>query len=379
MVTERTELPLTDEESAFQSVSEDEDNIGEDNAELGGEAEEECLEDETCACGYCGHGADEPGGEGYEGIPAAGYDGGEAYSGGNGFGAVKAKGNNFSVRLISAAAMLTVAGTAVWLGGWYLAGLVGVISLGLVSEYLNLAEARGFSPNRYLVSICALTAVASYEILGDNIPVAASCCLAILIWTLFCSGLDIILNPEKHKSALADSAINALAVLYCGVLPSLLLNLRRIHIYALVFAVIICILSDVGGYAFGKTLGKSKLCPKVSPGKTWAGFWGALLCCTVFSGAFGFYCYKLNAVLQLFPLWLWALAGLLLSVAAQLGDLFESALKRDADIKDSGSIIPGHGGVLDRFDSYLFVSVFAYLFVIAGLFYLETFLSSSPM
>ena len=373
MVTERAELPYADENDGSETGVGNEENMGEDYEEFGaveqdagpdgveleaGEFEDGAIEHggEPCGCGHCV----ECGGE----RPPE-----EAKSGKDGLG----------IRFASALVMLTAAGAAIWLGGWYLFGLVAAVSLGAVSEYMNLAEARGFSPNRYLVSLCSLTALAAYEILGDNIPVAAACCLAVLIWTLFSSGLDVILNPDKHKSALADSAVNCLAVIYCGILPALLLNLRRISVYALIFVVIICILSDAGGYFFGRAFGKSKLCPKVSPGKTWAGFWGALLCCTAFAGISGYYIHSVNAVLHLFPLWLWALAGLILSVAAQLGDLFESALKRDAGIKDSGSIIPGHGGVLDRFDSYLFASVFAYLFVIAGIFYLESFLSSSPM
>lgn len=288
---------------------------------------------------------------------------------------VKKTKNSFIVRTISAFIMLGIAGTAVYLGGWYLSALISLISLGLVFEYTNLAKAKGFSPNTYLISICSLVVIGIYQINDSSVMASAGLTLAVLVWTMFCSGLDLVLRPAKHKSALADSAINCFAVVYCGLMPALLASLCRIHVCALLFAAFICILSDVGGYAFGKTLGGPKLCPKVSPGKTWAGFFGALFSCAVFGGFCGFYAQN-NAVLHIFPWWIWILCSIILSCTAQLGDLFESSLKRDAGIKDSGNLIPGHGGVLDRFDSYLFVSMAAYLISVIGLTYLQITMSA---
>ena len=119
--------------------------------------------------------------------------------------------------------------------------------------------------------------------------------------------------------------------------------------------------SDVGAYCFGMLLGRkvwtSKMCPDISPNKSWAGFWGGLLM-AVLTGAV-LYWTKLFP----FPLWHCLLVAAVMHVTGVFGDLFESLWKRAAGIKDSGSLIPGHGGLLDRFDSALFA-------IPAGVFYL---------
>ncbi len=116
--------------------------------------------------------------------------------------------------------------------------------------------------------------------------------------------------------------------------------------------IFVCIwLNDTGAYIFGSKFGKRRLFPSVSPKKSWEGFWGGFA--TVLVGAVVFS--QLFSVLSLD--WYSALfLGAIISVASTWGDLFESMLKRSAGVKDSGSIIPGHGGVLDRLDSFMFAA-----------------------
>lgn len=122
--------------------------------------------------------------------------------------------------------------------------------------------------------------------------------------------------------------------------------------------------SDVGAYCFGMLLGQKvwpqKMCPSISPKKSWAGFWGGLLI-AVLAGAILYWTGLFD-----FPLWHCLAVAALMHVAGVFGDLFESLWKRAADIKDSGHIIPGHGGLMDRFDSALFA-------IPAGVFYLQLF------
>ncbi len=109
--------------------------------------------------------------------------------------------------------------------------------------------------------------------------------------------------------------------------------------------------SDVGGFVFGSTLGRyftKKLFPDVSPKKSWAGFWGGLACAVAAAIIL-----KYN-MLNFLSLWQAVLLGVVMNIAAVYGDLFESQWKRCYEVKDSGNIIPGHGGILDRFDSTLF-------------------------
>ncbi|MDL2316919.1 phosphatidate cytidylyltransferase [Desulfovibrio sp. OttesenSCG-928-A18] len=113
--------------------------------------------------------------------------------------------------------------------------------------------------------------------------------------------------------------------------------------------------SDTGGYYAGTLWGKRKLWPSISPKKSWAGLFGGMfLCvlCTVITGPLAEAC---DWRMIRLPFWGWLLAGLFLHQAAVFGDFFESALKRSLNIKDSGAILPGHGGMLDRLDSVLFV------------------------
>lgn len=124
---------------------------------------------------------------------------------------------------------------------------------------------------------------------------------------------------------------------------------------AIFFAAVIIWSTDSGAYFIGKSMGKRKLWPEISPNKTVEGFIGGIVTAVVLSLVF-------QAVTGFLPSYLLVMfITLLLSIFGQLGDLVESALKRHYHVKDSGTILPGHGGILDRFDSFLFVLPFLYL------------------
>ena len=128
----------------------------------------------------------------------------------------------------------------------------------------------------------------------------------------------------------------------------------------LVLAFLILIwMSDTAAYVFGSLFGKHKLAPNISPGKTWEGF----LCSCVFTVGLAvghsYIPYFQQSGLQL---WQWIVLSLIIQVFGLMGDLIESLFKRKAGVKDSGNIIPGHGGVLDRVDSILFATIPVYLF-----------------
>ena len=121
-----------------------------------------------------------------------------------------------------------------------------------------------------------------------------------------------------------------------------------IHKYLVLYLLIICILTDIGGYLFGKIIGGKKL-TKISPNKTFSGSVGSFL-----SSIFiGYLCYKIQTDLFLININIFILI-IITSLISQVGDLFISLLKRKAKVKDTGSILPGHGGVLDRIDGILF-------------------------
>lgn len=126
-----------------------------------------------------------------------------------------------------------------------------------------------------------------------------------------------------------------------------------------VYMVFIVASADIGAYFTGRTFGKRKLIPEVSPGKSWAGFWGGMASCVVLALAVGFF--TTIAGLSLVPL---VIATLIAGLASVLGDLLESMAKRHRGIKDSSQLLPGHGGFMDRIDS---VTAAAPVFVLAVL------------
>ena len=175
---------------------------------------------------------------------------------------------------------------------------------------------------------------------------------------------EMVIWP-RYKQPFVNAATGLLGILYVSI-PMALLNVismanNRGYDYRRIFALLFLIwASDIGAYAAGKTFGKHKMAPKISPGKTWEGWAGGFVLTLVVGWAVGF-------MLPDVPLAHRLVAAGVVAVFAPLGDLAESMLKRSVGVKDSGSIMPGHGGLLDRFDAFLLVlPVLALLQLLAG-------------
>jgi len=168
----------------------------------------------------------------------------------------------------------------------------------------------------------------------------------------------------RYKQPFGNAAMGFFGLMYIGV-PMSLLNVIAYgnsgYDYRRIFALLFLIwASDIGAYAVGRAIGKRKLAPKISPGKTWEGWAGGFVMTLIVGWAIGF-------MLPDMPLTHRLVAAGVVAVFAPLGDLAESMLKRSVGVKDSGSIMPGHGGLLDRFDAFLLVlPVLALLQLLAG-------------
>ena len=139
---------------------------------------------------------------------------------------------------------------------------------------------------------------------------------------------------------------------------------RNIDILFPLYPFIVSWVADTGAYIFGKLFGKHKICPAISPGKSWEGLFGGFLAVTIFNiiflpgiKVFPFIIY-LSGVIPII------LLSLLITLVAFLGDIFISYLKRKNNIKDTGNLLPGHGGLLDRFDSVFFIAILILLIII---------------
>ena len=154
---------------------------------------------------------------------------------------------------------------------------------------------------------------------------------------------------SKNRFTFDDAAFIMMSVLYVGIGFHYFLETRTFGVAFIFYALLIVWTTDPGAYFIGRKIGRRKLWPEISPNKTVEGFWGGVLSAVVF----------LFVYQQFFPVTdsLFVLLGVTLvaSMFGQLGDLVESALKRHYNVKDSGRLLPGHGGVMDRFDSLLFV------------------------
>ena len=214
-------------------------------------------------------------------------------------GKVPSKNADLPVRIASALVMLAIAGTALWLGGWWWTGFIGLVAALCFIEFARLIRAAfgmGIGPTLAVLAGAIYIGAAGFSL--ANLPVA------VLL----------------------------------GVIG-------------------IVIATDVGAYFSGRAIGGPKIAPRISPSKTWAGLiGGATLAGAVSAGSF---IYNTGEFILRPMLFIAFAIGVVLAILAQCGDFFESWLKRKAGVKDSSRLIPGHGGVFDRVDGLLPVAIAA--------------------
>lgn len=244
-------------------------------------------------------------------------------------------------RIITGIFLIALIIWALWARGLVLLGLILIVSsLGLWEFYSLFWGRRGRVPSR----ICAI-------ILG--------CLMLWLTWmrrpqdALVCLGAGFVLAALsflfRWDVIEEDNAFSASGVFMVGLayIPLLLLPATYLSTVKLAFVLTAVAVSDTAAYFVGTRFGHHKLWPRVSPNKSSEGAIGSLVACVVFCAIYG-------EIYGRAGWFVFAILGVAVNAFAQLGDLFESALKRFVDIKDSGHILPGHGGILDRTDSFLF-------------------------
>lgn len=268
-------------------------------------------------------------------------------------------------RVLFAVAAIPVVALALFLGDAPLAILLSVAAALGAWEYCRMAAAAGARPmTGWAVVLAALVPLAAHALrLGFWVPPLGL--VALLV--------PLLLTVALWRRGPADRPLEAVATTlfgawYSGGLLAFAYALRY-HRFAigdvagtllLLLPVVVTWLNDTGAYAAGRAFGKRKLMPSVSPGKTVAGAVGAVLASVATTWAWVTFLLAPRAGLGLGPGAI-VLFGVAMSAAAQVGDLVESLLKREAGVKDSSTLIPGHGGVLDRVDSLLFTIPVAYV------------------
>ena len=268
----------------------------------------------------------------------------------------------------------------VLLGGWFFTIAVGLLTYIALLEFFRMAEFTGIKPaTKTTIFSCFIITISTYleaigfldrEIYNAVLPI---CSVAICTW--------LLLQPKS--GTISDIAASIFGLFYLGFLPSYWIKIRALQsninntsdgvlsfdsfsnstgLYLTLISCLLIVASDIGSYFIGKSFGKKALSP-ISPSKTFEGLIGGIICSITVATFFAFLLNWKN------PLLIGIFYGILVSLMALVGDLIESMMKRDAKIKDSGTFLPGHGGILDRIDSYIFTpSVIYYIIIILNYF-----------
>ncbi|MCP0886033.1 phosphatidate cytidylyltransferase [Ligilactobacillus sp. WILCCON 0076] len=224
-----------------------------------------------------------------------------------------------------------------------------VIAMGLVatSEFLRMRKKLLISTE----AILSFLAMASLLIPIKWLDFVPEQMTNIGMFYFFVMCLLLYTVVSKNRFSFDDAGVLTLGMIYAGFGFNYMMAARENGLWILLYALLIVWITDSGAYMIGRKLGKHKLAPHISPNKTWEGSIGGTVVAVVLVGI---YMYFFPQV-QLYDYLTMLILTLLFSIGGQFGDLVESAFKRHYRVKDSGNILPGHGGILDRFDSLLFV------------------------
>ncbi len=238
-------------------------------------------------------------------------------------------------------------------GGLVLLGLLGIVLAFATREYVKILNHKGFYPSLKVIyaTEIVLAAIVYFERFDLVAATLTICSMCSFMWVLFVG----------RQPYIANVATTLFGMVYCGWFPLHLIFFRNLHnaqydsgLGFVILMLISIIATDVGCYYVGTRWGKHKLAPTVSPNKSIEGSLGGAVFSVIFAELIG--CFLgLGWFLSL-------IAGILCTVFAQIGDLCESLLKRDAGVKDSGDSLPGHGGFLDRTDSFALTIPIMYYF-----------------
>lgn len=267
---------------------------------------------------------------------------------------------NLFTRIVTGVLGIAAILLLLWIGGWFFGIAVAVLAGVGLWECYHLSVATGTHPNRVLGMIWMLSGISALILLTVNGNVALFSKAIMVIVTLLFVGPAIVLVAEvirNKQGALVNVSHTVFGVAYIGAGMASLIMLRNVAyldlprpagpelLLLLFLGVWTC---DTAAYFAGIVIGRHKIWPRVSPNKSWEGSIAGLFSCVFVFALAGSY------LVPALTLPMAVGGGILIGVAGQLGDFAESWLKRDSGIKDSGSLIPGHGGVMDRFDSILF-------------------------
>lgn len=275
------------------------------------------------------------------------------------------KTRNLIIRTASGAVLLAVVLAAVLISRWGYAALVALIAVGGVSELLSMAQKAGISPQKWTAGALSLLLVATTVLLSEGVtrsPRAIALGLVLAAVAIVLIGASFIIELfRKSDTPIQNLAVTHLGTVYVALPMALAYLIPMVsdvsasgwNPSAALAYIFIVWANDVFAYLTGITFGRHRLCERLSPKKSWEGFFGGIIG-AVATGA-------LAALYMNADVTLWCIVGAVAALSGVGGDLAESMFKRSVGIKDSGRILPGHGGFLDRFDAMLLSAPLVFL------------------
>lgn len=249
----------------------------------------------------------------------------------------------------------------IYFGGWAFNLFIMALLLFAAFEYTRLFKKMGHQVSFFVLLIGVSLFIVQRWFLEDaHLGILLS--LVVLITVV-----GALIDYESGTTDTATSfALNLSGIIYLGWVGGAFIPLRALAFGRgwLLTALPAVWLADSGAYFIGKWLGKSKMAPRLSPGKTWAGLIGGIIVGTIFGTLLVLLWRSIGFLAGTTPLWQGAVMGCVLSTLTPVGDLLISLFKRTAGVKDTGNLIPGHGGILDRIDSWIWAAMIGYYLVL---------------
>lgn len=256
--------------------------------------------------------------------------------------------------------LLPIGMAAILAGGWYFTALVAVFMCLAAWEYSSLFRTGGLRPATILVVAGTLLLL-----IGRNLTGFGSAAWMISLIILLAMTFHLIAYERGRDQAGTDFAVTLAGIFYIGWFGAYFISLRSLPEGKWWILVVLPAVwfADGGAYFIGKRFGKHLLCPRLSPKKTWEGYFGGIVVGVLLTALFAALWRVGAGPDSAVTVWRGALVGLVMGVFPTLGDLGESMIKRQVGVKDSGNLLPGHGGAFDRVDSWLWAVVLGYYMV----------------
>ena len=264
-------------------------------------------------------------------------------------------------RVLVTIILLPIGIAAIIIGNWVFYAVVGLI-LGLAAlEYVRLFRASGLQPAGFLVIAGVLLFVLGRALNGFESAAWISSLIILVLMTY-----HLVAYERGRDQAATDFGASLGGAFYIGWLGAYMVSLRELPGGAWWVLLVLPAVwfADTGAYLIGSRFGRHKLSPRLSPKKSWEGYFGGIAAGTLGTIVLAFALKELAGAELTVTWWQAGLLGFILGVVPTLGDLGESMIKRQVGAKDSGNLLPGHGGAFDRIDSWLWAGVLGYYLIV---------------